>query len=269
LCGTLLADVKPLVFAPLPMKDAVTIYETFAPMTRSLELSLDRKIDYHISESYEDLMVAIQKGEIDITYLGPLPYILAKEKNENLKPLVVFNESDSKPTYACVLVAWAPQKKQYELKNLNPKETTIALTSPLSTCGYYAVDRMLKRSEYGYILDMFRYRYLGKHDEVALAVVRGEFQYGGLKEDIANQYSHLGLEVVARLDNMPGFALIVDSNRVDPSLQGAIYNTLLQTKEEIYSHWGRGIDKGMRPASDEMYWNFKQILYKDQWRLKP
>ena len=52
------------------------------------------------------------------------------------------------------------------------------------------------------------YRYLGQHDEVALAVVRGEFDFGGLKTAIAQKYTHLGLKVVAESPLMTGLALV-------------------------------------------------------------
>lgn len=266
-CGFLAADsMRSLTFAPLPMKDAASVYRTFAPMVRSLERVLGRKITYKISASYGELLDAIQAGEIDITYLGPLPYAVAKKTNPNLKPLVAFNEAEDEATYACVLAAWAPKKEQYNLNNLS-HTTTFALTSPLSTCGFYAVDTILKKS--GHTLESMRFAYLGKHDKVALSVVRGEFLYGGLKEAIARQYEHLGLEIVARLDNMPGLAIVVDSSRVDVKTQEIIKKTLLETKKEDYSHWGEDINKGMHPVEEDAYRNFKNMLHESEWEIKP
>jgi len=262
--GPLFGDMKPLVFAPLPMKDESTIYRTFAPMIHYLEVKLGRKINYHISQSYSDLIEAIIDGKIDLTYLGPLPYIISKQSNADLKPLVVFNENENQTTYACVLVAWAPEKEGYNLVNLDQNSTTIALTSPLSTCGYFGVEGMLRRSNH--TLEKINHTFLGKHDEVALSVVRGEYVYGGLKEGIARQYAHLGLEVVARLDDIPGFALIIDSSRVEASLGEKISTILLETKEEVYSHWGDGINKGVHPASDAMYESFERIILQSTWR---
>lgn len=265
-CSGVLADMKPLIFAPLPMKDAASVYRAFAPMVHSLELALGRKINYKISSSYDDLMQSVRTGRIDITYLGPLPYVLAKKSNQNLKPLVAFNEAEDEPTYACVLAAWAPQKESYNLVDLS-LDATFALTSPLSTCGYYAVDTMLRQS--GHPLDLQNFTYLGKHDEVALSVVRKEFDYGGLKESIALQYKHLGLEIVARLDNMPGFAIIVDSSRVDTKTQEAIRKVLLETKKDEYSHWGKDINKGMHSVSQEDYKSFENMFYESKWRPNP
>jgi phosphonate transport system substrate-binding protein len=93
--------------------------------------------------------------------------------------------------------------------------------------------------------------------------------YGGLKEAIARQYEHLGLEIVARLDNMPGFAIVVDSSRVDVKTQEIIKKTLLETKKEDYSHWGEDINKGMHPVEEDAYRNFKNMLYESKWEIKP
>jgi hypothetical protein len=52
----------------------------------------------------------------------------------------------------------------------------IALTQPLSTCGFLAASGLLR--EHGSDLAKNFYRYVNKHDEVAMAVVRGEFDAG-------------------------------------------------------------------------------------------
>ena len=90
-----------------------------------------------------------------------------------------------------------------------------------------------------------RYRYIGPHDEVALAVVRGEFDAGGLKTAIAKKYLHLGLAVSAESAPLPGLALIANSQRVSAERIAQIRKTLLATKPEIRQQWGDNVRHGV------------------------
>ena len=79
----------------------------------------------------------------------------------------------------------------------------IALTQPLSTCGYLSVSGLLRERKSS--LEKNRYRYLNKHDAVALAIIRGEYDLGGLKTAIGKRYTHLGLKILAETPPFPGF----------------------------------------------------------------
>ncbi len=92
------------------------------------------------------------------------------------------------PGYRCALVKFAGD-------TLSPKATLkVALTQPTSTCGYTKT-KVLVNDYLHTNLDTMLYRYVGTHDEVALSIIRGDFQMGGMKESIAKEYASLGLGV--------------------------------------------------------------------------
>lgn len=248
--GLLLHAKEPqkIVFAPLPLQSEESVFKTFAPMVHYLEKTLHVSISFHFSDSYEALLADIEKGSVDIAYLGPLPYIELKANASFVEPLVFFNEANGKPFYCCVLVAWGPS---YEpLSKLNTYHS-FALTDPLSTCGYLSVSGLLR--EAGHSLDEQPFSYLGKHDEVALSVVKGRFDYGGVKDDVAQSYAHLGLDIVAQTEPMPSFALIANTQKLSASLQKGITEALLHAPKSEYHTWGKSINKGVSLAHDDAY----------------
>ena len=241
-------EPKKLIFAPLPTSDAQSIFQTFSPMVNYLEKTLHVKIEFHFSKSYAEFLTSLKNGEIDLAYLGPLPYVELGEIYPYIEPLVFFNESNGKPFYTCSLIAWGDA---YEpLTKLNSYHS-FALTDPLSTCGYFGVWGLLNQA--GHNLDDQPFVYIGNHDSVALSVVKGRFDYGGVKSDIASKYAHLGIEVVAKTEPIPAFTLIADTQRVSFELRQALAKVLIGVPLKERLEWGKTIKHGCSLAEDKAF----------------
>ncbi len=245
LFNSLLFSKDVLVFAPLPMLDKAKVYDTFYPMVQVLEKKLNKKIEIFYSESYEQILEEFKKAKIDIVYLGPLPYVKLKEEYEFAYPLIHFKDQSGSSFYTCSLVRFFN----------NEKIEKIALTQPLSTCGYLAVNSLLDNK-----LENYKYKYLGKHDEVALSVLRGDFDAGGLKTSIAKEYFHLGLEEISKTQDLPGFALVANSKNLDLEYLKEIQTVLLQIEKDIYSKWDKEIRFGVEIAHDKDYENIRKMM---------
>ncbi len=233
-------ETRPIRFAPLPMENRETLVKQFEPMLQFLEKRLQRPIEMVYSGSYAEIIDRFVAGTIDLAYLGPLPYVELRARYPQAEPLVHFNEKSGKPMYTCAIVTMADSA--IDLGSLSGSR--IALTQPLSTCGYLSVSGMLR--ERGSNLEDNSYSYLDQHDTVALAVVRGEYAAGGLKTAIARKYSHLGLVIAAETPELPGFGLI--ANRA--TLSGVTVQAL---RESLTAAPVRNPRHGAVTASDEDY----------------
>jgi phosphonate transport system substrate-binding protein len=184
---------------------------------------------------------------MDFAYLGPLPYVTLRDKFDQAIPLVHFLEKSGKPSYTCAIIsAGAPLATG--LKNKK-----IALTQPLSTCGYLSTDGLLHKVGSG--LDQNKYRYLGKHDAVAEAVASGEFDFGGIKTSIAKNFEHLGVKILSETAPIPSFALIANGKRLSPSRVEALRNALSRLRPEgadkaLMADWGANVRFGSAEAKD-------------------
>lgn len=71
----LLPLAETIRFAPLPMEKRETVLSRFRPLTEYLSHKLQVKIDYVYALDYAKLLDIFRRSEIDIAYLGPLPYV--------------------------------------------------------------------------------------------------------------------------------------------------------------------------------------------------
>ena len=233
-----------LSFAPLPMESPETVVGQWTPLLGHLERTLGIRLRIEYSRSYEEILEKFRAGRLDLAYLGPLSYVVLKEGFPAAVPVVHFNEKDGQPFYTCAVVAL--DERRLTAGNLRGK--TVALTQPLSTCGYLATDGLLRQA--GSTLEANRYRYLDKHDAVALAVARGDFDAGGLKTAIGKKYAHLGLTVVAETPPLPSFALVANGARLSADTIERLRTALVAADSAARAGWGDNIRHGAVPAAD-------------------
>lgn len=252
------SEPQKLIFAPMPLQNEENMFKIFSPMVHYLEKTLHVTISFHFSTSYKSFLEKIEENTIDIAYIGPLPYVELKKNASFVEPLVFFNEADGKPFYRCTLVAWGESYRP--LSKLSPYHS-FALTEPLSTCGYLSVSNLLR--EAGQALEEQPFSYLGRQDKVALSVVKGQFEYGGVKDEIAKTYAHLGLEVVAQTEPLPAFVLIANAQKLSPEFRNKITEALLYAPKSEYQTWGKGINKGVSLASDAAFDSVRILRLED------
>lgn len=238
---------EPLAFAPLPMETPETVASQWKPALDYLGKALGVPLRIEYSDSYATILEKFKTGKLDLAYLGPLPYVTLKEHFPAALPVVHFNEKNGQPNYTCAIVAL--EERKLATKDLRGKK--IALTQPLSTCGYLSTDGLLRRI--GSNLEKNHYRYLDKHDAVALAVARGDFDAGGVKTAIGQKYAHLGLQVIAESPPLPAFSLIANGERLSPERIAAIRKALVGADAVQSSAWGDNIRHGVTPAADKDY----------------
>ncbi|MFW9626805.1 MAG: PhnD/SsuA/transferrin family substrate-binding protein [Sulfurospirillum sp.] len=244
---------RPLVFAPLPFFNSNQILEDFFPMVNYLEEALDENIAFHYEKKYDDIIAAFKANKIDIAYFGPLPFLTLQKSFPYALPIITFHESDGERGYRCALVKFAGD-------TLSPKATLkVALTQPLSTCGYTKT-KVLVNDYLHTNLDTMLYRYVGTHDEVALSIIRGDFQMGGMKESIAKEYASLGLEVIQTTSLIPGFSLVVNTQTLSLEQIEKIKSILLAAPKEVYQTWGKDIRYGMSETDMEMFKHLKSEI---------
>jgi len=74
--------------------------------------------------------------------------------------------------------------------------------------------------------DLKDYGFLGHHDDVARAVVSGEYDAGGLRESTAKKFEDRGLHVIKTSSDIPEFNMCASKN-IDEALIGQIKKSLV------------------------------------------
>lgn len=244
-----------LRFAPLPMEKAETVISQYLPMLDYLETQTGFSFEIVYSPDYQALLQSFKQGEIDIAYLGPLPLVQLHLQAAHATPFVRFLNANQQGAYTCALIS--RENSIQQIDQIRPSHT-VALTQPLSTCGYLMTATLLKRQNLS-LADM-QYEYTGSHANSALSVIIGQHDIGGLKTSIARQYLFHGLKILAETRPIPGFALVANTDSVTPATMTTITQSLLalhpknsEQDANTIRRWGQHLQYGVEPATIEDY----------------
>jgi phosphonate transport system substrate-binding protein len=125
----------------------------------------------------------------------------------------------------------------------------VALTQPLSTCGYLGTNAIL-RQHAGITLEDTHYRYLNTHEAAALAVVAGDADAAGIKDEFAIKFAPLGLAIAGYSEWVPALGLFASQSSLVPERIAEVRRLLLATPPEVYRRWGNAMRYGMVTGSD-------------------
>ncbi|SMP52859.1 phosphonate transport system substrate-binding protein [Desulfonatronum zhilinae] len=245
---------QPIRFAPLPMENREVIVRAFNPLVTYLERELGQSVEMVYFDAHHKILTAFEQDELDLIFLGPLPYVTLRQRMPEVEPLVFFREPDGNARYRCAVITLLDDDiAQAELPDL-----PFGLTQRLSTCGYLGADAML-RALADISLEEMAYQYLGTHEAVVFAVVRGDVRAGSVKDEFAHKYLPLGITVRAYSDWVPATGLFANARTLNPDQIQRLRSILLAAPEIEYSQWGETIRHGMAPASDDAYAGFRDF----------
>lgn len=239
-------EKKVINFAPLPTKNSLLNIKEFLPVVKYIKNKLSLDVNYIYKKDYQDILDGFKNGTIDIAYLGPLPFVSLKKKYPYVEPIVAFKQSNGSSKYRCVIAKFKNDKFD---KN---KQIKVALTQPLSTCGYLMTNILL-RDKFNIELKDQKYKYTMSHTNALISVVKGEFLLAGAKESIAKKYRSLGMEIIAQSELLPGFSLVVNTKTLSKKQIKQIQDVLLSVSQERYKSWGGITSNGLEKANIDDY----------------
>jgi phosphonate transport system substrate-binding protein len=249
-----------LVYSAVSIQDREATIAAHKDVVATLSAAIGSHIQIVYEVDQRKVVTDFVNGRIDIAYFGPLSYVAMARRYSDYEILAVVNEEDGRPHYRCALVrAFDGPARIGEI------DGTIALTNPLSTCGYLATSVLLRR--HGLDIEQLPYSFVGTHDDVALAVIRGEYVVGGVKDSVARKYAGLLLEVMATSDLLPGQLLIANRATLTEEQIVALRRALTHAEPAEKARWGIGatgfsivsqvdyllIDEMMTPSFEEQF----------------
>jgi phosphonate transport system substrate-binding protein len=159
----------------LPGESAPTVLRLNEPMRAYLERQLGFPVELEVGTTYAATGEALRFGRIDIAYLGPVTYVLQRDRS----PLVPFarpSHPNVGPVFEAAIIVPADSAVQ-TLKDL--AGTGVAFGDPASTSGTWVPQYELLQS--GLVAGRdYDAHFLGSHDAVALAVANGKSDAGGI-----------------------------------------------------------------------------------------
>lgn len=243
-------EIHTIKFTPLPMKDKKKTIEDFLPLTNYLKTEHGLNIVYNYKSDYKDIIEGFKNKEIDIAYLGPLPFAKLKSQYPHVKPIIAFRQQNGKVYYHCVISKF--------VDDMEPKDRPlkVALTQPLSTCGYYMTETLIKQ-HYGKELRQQQYNYTMSHTNALIETLKGNYDVAGSSEEIAEKFTSLGMQILARSPALPGFALVVNTKTLSIKEIEAIKKAILDVPKKEYEKWGSRLMYGFESAEPTLYDSIK------------
>lgn len=250
------ASASPVYFAPLPMSNAKLNLVKSQLIIHSIEKALDRPAIPKLYDTYQAIIDAFLAGEVHFVELGPLTYLALHERTEHIFPLVSVNQTADQKQYQCVVAAPIDGIDQLSKLTKSPNRK-VALTRPLSTCGWLLTEHLLKQNDIQ--LSDLPTKFLGTHQEVALALIRKEYAVGGLASFVAERYAPLGLKILETSDPLPQFIIVGNPKTVSREKLQKVQEALLNTQPN--QGWGIG-SQGFSRFSEGLFEDLKAIQAK-------
>ena len=222
-------DENSLIFLVHPYDTPSQLITRFQPLCSYLEKQTGRAIKLELASSYVDQIRRISNGSADLAYMGPTPFLRAQDhylKGQSQKLIPLAAEAiNGQVGYHSVIVVSSGSPVQF-LRQL--KGRSVAFGAPHSFSSHYAPRTLLAAAGLGFT-DLLDYAFLGSHERVALAVLHGDFDAGGLRQSVAEKYAHRepGLKIIKTSPPLPPHLIVARPN-FDKQVAGRIKEALLK-----------------------------------------
>ena len=267
--GSAWAEEKPIRFGLIPSEDAEKLLKDSAPFVAALEKALGMKVKPYVAMDYSAVIEALKSNKLEIAFLGPASYVLAKDKVGAEIDAVArgIMKKTGKSSYRGLIIAH-PDSAINNLQDLKGK--TFAFVDPASTSGNFVPRYVFDKNGIEPEKDFKTLYYSGTHQASLIAVKEGKVDAAAIADEVYDlaldrgQLKKSDVKVVFTSDPIPGSPFVVRTN-LPKDLQAKLRKALLSLGGVRFGKLG--VVTGMDPAKDSDY-NIVRDLIALKERLK-
>jgi phosphonate transport system substrate-binding protein len=172
-CGGPRKDANVLRVGFVPSEDAQQVMQNAQPIVEILERQLGLEIQPFVATDYTGVIEALRVNKLDIAFLTPASYVLAKTE-ANVR-VVLKSARKGSPYYYAAIITRADSGIR-TLEDLRGK--SFAFGDPLSTSANVFPRKMLHERGIDPVRDFKQILYSGGHDATVLAVLNRKVDAG-------------------------------------------------------------------------------------------
>jgi phosphonate transport system substrate-binding protein len=172
-CGRSSSSPKVLRVGFVPAEDAQQVIQNAQPIVAILEKQLGMEVQPFVATDYTGVVEALRGNKLDIAFLTPASYVLAK--NEANVRVVLKSERKGSPYYYAAIITRADSGIK-TLEDLRGK--TFAFGDPVSTSANVFPRKMFHERGIDPVRDFKQILYSGGHDATVLAVLNRKVDAG-------------------------------------------------------------------------------------------
>jgi phosphonate transport system substrate-binding protein len=193
-----MTEKRTIYFGVIPRFNPHVMYEYYQPLMDYLSRKTPYRFELRLGRTYPETIADLEKGAIDVAYLGGATYALARHKfgaRALVKPLNPHGGS----TYRGHIIV----RKDSPIKTIpDIKGKSMAFGARRSTTGSLIPNYMLVNA--GVTPDQLKnMKNFHNHEEVAKSVLKGVFDAGAVKDVVAWKYEGQGLRTIAVSEELP------------------------------------------------------------------
>ena len=268
-CGKSSSTSKILRVGFVPAEDAQQVIQNAQPIVDILRQRLGMEVQPFVATDYTGVVEALRVNKLDIAFLTPASYVLAK--NEANVRVVLKSERKGNPYYYAAIITRADSGIK-KLEDLRGK--TFAFGDPMSTSANVFPRKMFHDRGIDPVRDFKQILYSGGHDATVLAVLNGKVDAGATyanspdSEDTAwmrylkNPEDVKKIRAIAFSEPIPADNLVINGN-LDKSTARRVEEIFLEmSRDPAGKKMLRDLYQidGFVPASDKDYDSVRQAF---------
>jgi len=190
----------------IPLESPAIMFRKFSPLAEYLSRRLNRRVDLKVAVDFQGAIEDLGKGVTQFCFMTPSTYIEAHMKYG----VSVLGKAlrDGKPFQHSVIIA-RNDSPVNEIKDLKGRSFAFG---DLHSTSSHIVPRAMLLAEGIDVKDLLACNYLGHHDDVVKAVLKGDFDAGAVMESVAYKYKSQGIKFVKISDEIPEFNICISKN---------------------------------------------------------
>jgi phosphonate transport system substrate-binding protein len=245
-------NIPTLTFGVYTSDKPSAMFKKFKPILRYFEDEIATRIEEApqiklvIYKTYELALRAFINDEVDFVRFGPASYVIAKNRNPNIRLLAIEENKGERRFNGIICVR--EDSPFGSLADLRGK--SFAFGDENSTIGRYLSQAELVEAGIT-SSDLEKFDYLDRHDKVVAAVLHGKYDAGAAKESTFAKYKEKGLRELKAFDNVtkPWVARSGISENQFIALQDVLLKT---TNPDILKTFSKSLS-GFAPCKDSEY----------------
>ncbi|HTZ18537.1 MAG TPA: phosphate/phosphite/phosphonate ABC transporter substrate-binding protein [Dissulfurispiraceae bacterium] len=234
----------PIVLSVSPVESPRSMFERFLPLKYYLERQTGRPVKILIAPNYDAAVEGLVNGTVHLSYLDPAAYCEARAKyRDKIIPLVRAVGSEGSARSVLVTRELRGIARVVDVKGkrlaLGNARSSFSHLIPLAMLHDVGIDAR----------DFSAVDYLQQEDRIALSVLIGTHDVGGISETVAMKYVPDGLRIIKRSDPVPQLFLCASAALSKDDLKAVEKSLLFLKDRSILASVERGLE-GFVPAED-------------------
>lgn len=198
------------------------IYQGYQPIADYLTETTDFRFELKLFPSYSDTVASLVEGEILAAFVGSLIYVESRAEFD-IVPIIRPLNAEKEPYHRSVIITtdWNSAGDQIDLNG-----RTVALPSDEAFASNWFRYIYMRENQQN-LEAPAEIRNFSYHHSVLFEVLKGNFDYGVVKDRVALEYQDRGIRIVASSPPIPSSPLVV-SRDYDERIVGQMIAALLE-----------------------------------------